>query len=205
MKEIKEVTKKIIDTNIEIDNAFTNVVYDVKKEQLTFTEYGEYLRNVIDSVVDYEHKEIMHSSLETSLKLFFAIYYLDIDMSNDDVDNGGYLSEINYAKYCNINFKDYMNKIAYNQFLSLLKSIDSELASIEKRFAPTIENLIKSATKYVDSMSNTFGDIDIEEVLRIFGQDSIANLPDVIAGIQASMSIDKDNTVNKKEETNKDN
>lgn len=163
---------------MELKNeAFEKVMYKVKKQTLSLQEFMEFKNWVCSSLINEEELTVMFDLKPIILQFAFARYYLDLELPNYDAN----ITD-DYNLVCGINAYDYDDFINWNQYNTLLDSINSYLSEKEKEFdeirkdnkSYSIDNFLRdistSITDFIDTMTENFEDVNIDKLTNIIGE-----------------------------------
>lgn len=134
----------------------------VKKNKLTYSDYITFLTKSAVLCMS-ENGLIMHSIKNMIFKVMFARYYLDVELPESDIDA--------YDIVCDINYLDYKDSIAWNQFVDLQSSFDIYCEEIDKNANKDINEavieLIISITELLNSMKESIDEVDVKNTLEL--------------------------------------
>lgn len=140
-----------------------NRIYEVKKEQLLYSDFVSFIARAINDLITSEG--ISPIAKEFVFKYYFALYYLDIELDEDPVEA--------YDSICNINYKDYADKIAWTQFCDLRKAFEDKCNVVDKivnkDISTAIVDLIEKINDIVSNMNDKMKNVDINEFMNSFG------------------------------------
>lgn len=156
---------------------FEKVMYKVKKQTLSLQDFMEFKNWVCSSLINEEELTVMFDLSPIIMQFAFARYYLDIELPNYEAN----ITD-DYDLVCGIDAFDYCDFINWNQYSTLLESIESYLSEKEKEFdeirkdneSYSIDNFLRdistSITDFIDTMTENFEDVNIDKLTNIIGE-----------------------------------
>jgi len=141
------------------------------KNKLTFQEYCGFIKSVVDSVfINNEEGNIVYlpENYDLFLKLSFATYYLGYKSEGKDIEEiYNDCIDINIDKYIS-HPKTQEEFILSNQYRSMINAIQDKIEYIKQQILSTkkdsLDELLQSITKFVQTMENKFKDVDLSNI-----------------------------------------
>lgn len=135
--------------------------FNVKNEQLTYSDFVSFITKAVNSLVIEDGIAVI--AKEMIFKIYFANYYLDVELPEDETEA--------YEVVANINYEDYSNKIAWNQFLDLRRAFEDQCEKVEKYINKDISTamveLIDNINMSISNFNANIKNIDINDTLNL--------------------------------------
>lgn len=147
-------------------------VYKLKKDKLTYKEFVSFIQNAVTALIIDEG--ISPIAKDIVFKYYFAMNYLDVKLPEDEIEA--------YPLICDIDYGDYQDYIAWNQFIDLKKAFERQCEKtdkyINKDITDSIVEFIQTGTKAINELENNFKDINVKD-----GMDALSKIMDKLDGM----------------------
>ena len=144
------------------NKVFKKEIYKVKKSMLDYNEFVSFVENCVNSLITEDGISLI--ARDMVFKLYFATYYLDIDLPKDDLEA--------YPLVANIDFEDYASYIAWTQFLDLQKAFDRYCDYVNELTRKSTEKslieLLDSGKQLIDKINDSVENVNFKDMIDIF-------------------------------------
>lgn len=139
-------------------------VYKLKKDMLTYSEFVSFIQNAVTALIIDEG--ISPIANDVVFKYYFAMNYLDIELPEDEIEA--------YPLICDIDYNDYQDYIAWNQFIDLKNAFKRQCEKtdkyINKDINDSIVELVQTGTKAINELEKNFKDINVKDGMNALGK-----------------------------------